>query len=158
MSPILLSAAACVGVHHAEVAIAKAKSLLDKLPGQKDLVNAILCCAEDATVEVEQFQQKKALRDLFHSHRLGDCQGDTEIHANYPSSVVDEEEDVLKAMMMPRPDRSEYVLRCQTPAPFYSRNIGREQMEAYPTPPSRMYAATDGKTLRLAMSICEAEL
>ncbi|CAM9955621.1 unnamed protein product [Sphacelaria rigidula] len=59
---------------------------------------------------------------------------------------------------MPPPHTKEYVLRCQTSSPFYSRNIGRAQMSAYPTPPSRMYAKTDGKKLRVALSICESEL
>eukprot|EP00752_Nemacystus_decipiens_P004283 g3912.t1 len=177
----LLSAdGACVAVKKAENALARAVSLQRSLPGQKDLVNAIVTGCNDAgggagETPVTSRSQKEFLRDLLLAQGIQKTPG-SELDDLLASYDEEHRQEGLKdgssvegggggggggglgSGVMPRPRTKEYVLRCQTPGPFCTRNVGRGQMDAYPTPPSRMYAKTDGKNLRVALSLCESEI
>eukprot|EP00903_Cladosiphon_okamuranus_P018811 g17303.t1 len=169
---LLAADGACVAVKKAETALARAVSLDRSLPGQRDLVNAIVTACNEKGVRAAEApvvarSQKEFLRDLLLAQGIQKTPG-SELDDLLAS--FDEEhrqEGVMKegsgvdgggGGVMPPPRTKEYVLRCQTPAPFCSRNVGRGQLDAYPTPPSRMYAKTDGKNLRVALSLCESEI
>ncbi|CAM9539766.1 unnamed protein product [Discosporangium mesarthrocarpum] len=161
---LLASQSACEEVCRAELAVAKASSLFGRLPRQEDLVNDIVSCEEGHSVEVRNVAQRRALRDLLHAQQSRSAFMDEtgQVRLGGDNTSPREETEGMgprgTPVILPPPLRREYVFRCQTPAPFYKRNIGRGEIEAYPIPPSRMYAATDGRRLRLAMSICESDL
>ncbi|CAM9142324.1 unnamed protein product [Ectocarpus fasciculatus] len=116
-------------------------------------------------VLVSARSHKEFLRDLLLAQGIQKTPGSEldDLLASYDEEhrreeLKDEGGAVGGGGVMPPPQTKEYVLRCQTPAPFYSPNVGRGQMAAYPTPPSRMYAKTDGSNLRVALSLCESDI
>ncbi|CAM9704535.1 unnamed protein product [Laminaria digitata] len=173
-----------MAVKEAETALARTVSLLRSMPGERELADAAVgACDEAGETPVVTRSQKEFLRDLLLVQGIHKTPGSEleDLLASYDEehrreSGRDDGSGGLKdgeglssggdegstggggGGTMPPPLTREYVLRCQTPAPFYSRNVGRGQMGAYPTPSSRMFAKTNGRHLRVALSLCESEI
>ncbi|CAM9375913.1 unnamed protein product, partial [Phaeothamnion confervicola] len=152
---------ACAAFAVAERVLARAEAAASAFPGAPSLADRLVSAGNDAVVTIADGGREKLAAVAL----LVDGGFDGGSRVNDGAGTSPEcwrrrlPQGQSAAVVLPPAAKREYVLRCVgLPHSFHAPNVGRRPLLAYPTPPARMFAVTDGEALRVALSLPESEL